>query len=98
TGPIEALSTALDARGLQPLPIYLTSLKDERSITFLRTALSAHPPQTIINATAFATALGADDAGVLAGFDCPILQVAFAGSSRATWENSPRGLLPRDLA
>src|SRR5205814_6198583 len=43
-------------------------------------------------------AIGTDDAGVLAAFDCPILQVAFAGSSRQAWENSPRGLLPRDLA
>jgi len=98
TEPVEALRAALEACGLQPLPIYLTSLKDERSIAFLRAALSAHPPQTIINATAFATALGTDDAGALATFDCPILQVAFAGSSRTAWEASPRGLLPRDLA
>ena len=95
--PVEALRAALDARGLQALPIHLTSLKDGRSIAFLRGALGAHPPQAIINATAFATALGTDDAGVLATFDCPILQVAFAGSSRAAWEASPRGLLPRDL-
>lgn len=98
TEPVEALRVALDARGVQPLPIYLTSLKDERSIAFIRAAFRAHPPQTIINATAFATALGSDDAGVLAQFDCPILQVAFAGSSRAAWQNSSRGLLPRDLA
>jgi cobaltochelatase CobN len=98
TEPVEALRAALEARGLQPVPIYLTSLKDERSIAFLRGALGAHPPQAIINATAFATALGTDNAGVLAGFDCPILQVAFAGCSRAAWEESPRGLLPRDLA
>jgi cobaltochelatase CobN len=96
--PVEALRAALDARGLQPLPIYLTSLKDERSIAFLRAALGAHPPQAVINATAFATALDTNDAGALATFDCPILQVAFAGSSRAAWEASPRGLLPRDLA
>ncbi len=96
--PIEALRAALDARGLQPVPVYLTSLKDERSIAFLRGAFSAHPPQAIINATAFATALGSDDAGVLAEFDCPILQVAFAGTSRVAWEGSARGLLPRDLA
>jgi len=98
TEPIEALRAALEVRGLRPLPIYLTSLKDERSIAFIRGALAAHPPQAIINATAFATALGGDDAGVLAHFDCPVLQVAFAGCSRAAWEQSPRGLLPRDLA
>jgi cobaltochelatase CobN len=98
TEPVEALRSALKARGLQPVPIFLTSLKDERSIAFIRAALGAYPPQAIINVTAFATALGTDDAGVLAEFDCPILQVAFAGCSRAAWERSPRGLLPRDLA
>ncbi len=98
TEPVEALRAALDCRDLQPVPIYLTSLKDERSIAFVRSALAAYPPQAIINATAFASALGTDDAGVLATFDCPILQVAFAGCSRVAWEDSPRGLLPRDLA
>src|SRR5579871_1201510 len=50
TEPVEALRAALDARGLQPLPIYLTSLKDERSLAFIQTALAAHPPDVIINA------------------------------------------------
>jgi cobaltochelatase CobN len=98
TEPVEALRAALDARGLRPVPVYLTSLKDERSLAFVRGALAAHPPEIIVNATAFATAIGSDDSGVLAAFDCPILQVAFAGSSRQAWETSTRGLLPRDLA
>ena len=52
----------------------------------------------IVNATAFATASSGTGPGVLAAFDCPVLQVALAGSSRAAWEASPRGLSPRDLA
>jgi cobaltochelatase CobN len=98
TAPITALCTALDAGGLNPVAIYLTSLKDDRSATFLRAALAAHPPDIIVNATAFATATAGDDDGVLAAFDCPILQVAFAGSTRANWQDSVRGLTPRDLA
>ena len=50
------------------------------------------------NATAFATATANDDAGVLSICDCPILQVAQAGMSHASWEASTRGLNPRDLA
>ena len=98
TAPIAALCEALDARGLSPVAVYVTSLKDDRSATFLRTALAAHPPDIIINATAFATATAHDDAGVLAAYDRPILQVALAGMSRASWQGSLRGLAPRDLA
>ncbi|MEH2475639.1 cobaltochelatase CobN [Nitrobacteraceae bacterium AZCC 2161] len=98
TAAIEALRVALGARGLNAVCLYVTSLKDERSAAFLRAALAAHPPDIIINATAFATATAHDDAGVLAASGCPILQVAQAGISRANWESSTRGLTPRDLA
>ena len=56
TAPIEALVDTLDESGLKPLPIFVTSLKDARSIAFLGTALAAYPPELIVNATAFATA------------------------------------------
>jgi cobaltochelatase CobN len=98
TAAIDALRVALEARGLNAVCLYVTSLKDERSAAFLRAALAAHPPEIIINATAFATATAHDDAGVLAASGCPILQVAQAGISRANWEASTRGLTPRDLA
>ncbi len=98
TAPITALCEALDATGLDAVAVFVTSLKDERSATFLRAALAAHPPDIIVNATAFATATAHDDTGVLATYDCPILQVALAGSSRASWQSSARGLTPRDLA
>src|SRR5229473_2481539 len=98
TAAIDALRAALNARGLNAVCLFVTSLKDERSAAFLRAALSAHPPDIFINATAFATAAANDDAGILSMFDCPILQVAQAGISRANWEASTRGLNPRDLA
>ncbi|MGM4916907.1 cobaltochelatase subunit CobN [Tardiphaga sp. 813_E8_N1_3] len=98
TAAIDALRLSLDARGLNAVCLYVTSLKDERSAAFLRAALAAYPPDIIINATAFATATAHDDAGVLSASGCPILQVAQAGISRASWEASTRGLTPRDLA
>ena len=98
TAPIATLCDALDAQGFNPVGLYVTSLKDERSATFIRAALGAYPPDVIINATAFATATAQDDTGALAAFDCPVLQVALAGSSHATWQASSRGLAPRDLA
>ncbi len=79
TAAIDALRAALDARGLNAVCLYVTSLKDERSAAFLRAALAAYPPDIIVNATAFATATANDDAGVLSASGCPILQVAQAG-------------------
>jgi cobaltochelatase CobN len=98
TAAIDALRVALDARGLNAVCLYVTSLKDERSMAFLRAALAAYPPDIIVNATAFATATAHDDAGVLSASGCPVLQVAQAGITRASWESSARGLSPRDLA
>ncbi|SEP24539.1 cobaltochelatase CobN subunit [Rhodopseudomonas pseudopalustris] len=98
TAAIDALRLALDARGLDAACLYVTSLKDARSIAFLRSALAADPPDIIVNATAFATATATDDSGVLASADCPVLQIAQAGISRDSWEQSSRGLNPRDLA
>ena len=98
TAAIDALRDALGARGLNAVCVFVTSLKDERSAAFLRAALAAHPPDIIINATAFATATVTDDSGVLSATGCPVLQVAQAGVSRESWERSSRGLTPRDLA
>ncbi len=95
--PIASLRHALDARGLATTCVFVTSLKDAQCQAFLRAAMAAHPPDVILNATAFATAT-ATDFGVLAGCDAPVLQVALAGSSRTAWEDSSRGLMPRDLA
>ncbi|MBR0698171.1 cobaltochelatase subunit CobN [Bradyrhizobium lablabi] len=98
TAGIDALCLELRRRGLNPIGIYLTSLKDKRSLAFLRAALAAFPPDIVVNATAFATAKAGDSSGVLSGVGCPVLQVALAGISRKTWEASRRGLNPRDLA
>jgi cobaltochelatase CobN len=98
TAAIDALCSALRVRALNTIGLYVTSLKDERSIAFLRTALAAHSPDIIVNATAFATATARDNAGILSETDCPVLQVAQAGISRKSWESSTRGLNPRDLA
>lgn len=98
TAPVAALCDALAQRGLDPVAIYVTSLKDERSAAFVRAALASHPPDLIVNATAFAVGTAGSGDNVLAAFDCPVLQVALAGQSRDAWAASPRGLLPRDLA
>lgn len=99
TEPVEALARALEHRGLAAQPVFVTSLKDDVSAAMLASAFAAAPPDVIVNATAFAVGTPAGAAGgVLDGADCPVLQVAFAGSSEAEWRDSARGLTPRDLA
>jgi cobaltochelatase CobN len=99
TAPVDALAEALSARGLFPLPIYVSSLKDEASEAFIDHIFSTHPPAIVLNATAFAvSSLGAAHEGtVLDRPGRPVLQVAFAGSNWEDWRNSPRGLGSRDL-
>jgi cobaltochelatase CobN len=99
TEPVEALAAALEARGIAVQPIFVTSLKDEASAALLLTALAAEPPDVILNATAFAVGTPQDEGRrVLDRADCPVLQVAFAGTEEAEWRGSSRGLTPRDLA
>ena len=97
TAPVAALADALERRGLATEAVFVTSLKDEASAATVASSF-ATPPDIVINATAFAVGTP-NGAGGLPGLpDCPVLQVAFAGTSEAAWRASARGLSPRDLA
>jgi cobaltochelatase CobN len=97
TAPITALSTALAARGLAALPVYVTSLKDEAAVAVVEHLITRHRPAIILNTTAF-SALRDDGTSVLDRADCPVLQVVLAGARRVAWAESPRGLGPADVA
>ncbi len=91
TAPIDALITSLDG---DCTAIYVASLKDKTSATFIRENLDE--PSVIINATSFA--VGDEAADPLAAFNCPVLQVTLAGNTMEDWQDSTRGLRPSDLA
>ena len=96
--PIDALFEALQQRGIVPVPIFVSSLKDPASLAFVETALAALKPAAIITATAFAS--GAEP-GVETLFDragVPVFQVIVATTRRDIWQNNQRGLAPADLA
>jgi cobaltochelatase CobN len=96
--PIDALCAALCAKGIRPVPIFVASLKEPASITFVEQALRDLAPEAIITATAFAT--GAEP-GVETLFDragVPVFQVVVATTRHEAWDTSPRGLAPADLA
>ncbi|GLQ79504.1 cobaltochelatase subunit CobN [Mesorhizobium huakuii] len=96
--PIDALFDALRQRGMTPVPIFVSSLKDPASLAFVETALASLRPAAIIAATAFAS--GAEP-GVETLFDragVPVFQVIVATTRRDVWGNNQRGLAPADLA
>ncbi|GAO71368.1 cobaltochelatase subunit CobN [Comamonas sp. E6] len=101
TEAFDAMADALLARGLNPLPLALESLKDGLCLQTLRSLCITHQVQIILNTTAFA-ALGehartGEAADALAG-DIPVLQVIASGSNREDWLADSQGLRPRDIA
>jgi cobaltochelatase CobN len=98
--PIDALAQALEAQGLAPMPIHVSSLKDPVSASLLRETFQRHAPAVILNLTGFAvSAQGGDGAAnPFAAADCPVLQVILASQDEAAWAAGQAGLPARDLA
>jgi cobaltochelatase CobN len=98
--PVDALVEGLRAAGLNPLPVYVTSLKDAVAAATLADLVAQAAPDIILNATAFAvSAPGAErTAGPFDGTDCPVIQVIFSGGDEAGWREGTRGLSARDIA
>ncbi len=98
--PVDALINALQARGLNPLPLYIHSLKDGVSASVVADALMAAPPDVILNATGFAVSTpGADRSETPFDVaDCPVLQTVFASSTEQAWRDGDFGLVARDIA
>ena len=97
--PVHALTSALTAQGLRPLPMFLKSLKDPGSRAFLAETFAEYPPATIINFTAFsASKPGQSTDESPFGVDAPVIQAVLSGGAREAWEEGTQGLGPRDLA
>src|SRR5579862_3407952 len=98
TAPVDALCTALAARGLAPAALFVTSLKDREAGAFLRQALERLKPALIVTMTAFAAGGGTDEPAPLDAPGVPVFQVVSAITKRAAWRDSARGLGAADLA
>jgi len=98
TAPIDALCTALTARGLAPAALVITSLKDGEAAGFLRRAFARLDPAVIVAMTAFAAGGNIGEPTPLDHADVPVLQVVSATTRRAAWRDSVRGLGAADLA
>jgi cobaltochelatase CobN len=100
TKGVEALVEALAKQGLNPLPVFVSSLKDPISVATLDAIFEDLPPDVVLNATGFAVSVpGAGrEPTVLEKRGAVVLQTIFSGSSAESWEASPQGLSARDLA
>ncbi|MGB8315704.1 MAG: cobaltochelatase subunit CobN, partial [Aestuariivirga sp.] len=97
TAPIDALIQALAKRSIGCVGIFVTSLKDKDSASFIHESLAEESPSLLLNATSFAASSGgAGDP--LAAYDCPVLQVVLSTVSEESWRSSTQGLGSRDLA
>lgn len=103
--PVNRLVKSLLRAGLNPLPIFVASLKDPVSLATLEYLFTQSPPDVILNATSFA--VGSPHQGdnspknPLAGptaNKAPIFQVVFASSNEAAWKDGLTGLSGRDIA
>ena len=103
--PINRLTKALLKEGLNPLPLFVASLKDPVSVATLEQVFTAAPPSVILNCTSFA--VGSPHAGdnspknpltMPAANDAPIFQTVLAGSTEEAWASGLTGLSGRDIA
>ncbi|WP_420861482.1 cobaltochelatase subunit CobN [Algirhabdus cladophorae] len=103
--PINRLTKTLLRAGLNPLPIFVASLKDPVSQATLDSLFAAAPPSVILNCTSFA--VGSPHQGddsptnpltMASANQSPIFQVVLSGSAEAAWEDNINGLSGRDIA
>ncbi|SFP34560.1 cobaltochelatase subunit CobN [Tranquillimonas alkanivorans] len=102
--PINRLTRALLRQGLNPMPIFVASLKDPLSAATLEGLFAEAPPEVILNCTSFAVGSPHDGgsadnplAAPLANA-APVFQVVLAASSEQAWEEGESGLSARDIA
>ncbi len=96
---VDALIAALEAAGLNALPIFTASLKDPLAAPLVQALLAEAAPTVVLNATGFAVSTpGQRRPTPLDEPGRPVLQVVLAGGDEAGWRAGTRGLSPRDLA
>lgn len=105
--PINRLVRALVRKGLNPLPVFVASLKDPVSVATLEHLFQTAPPDVILNCTSFA--VGSPDQGATsrrvanpltlpAACGAPVFQVVLSSSSVEAWDSGTSGLSARDIA
>ena len=104
TAPVDALCAALIERGLEPVPIFVSSPRDldvQDELLQLFQPKDAEPIQVLLNATSFSVAQLQDESPNLdlwRQLNVPVLQTIFSGGTLDQWQAQTQGLSPRDTA
>jgi len=100
TATLEALVAEIERRGLAPLPLMISTLKEAACVRFVQAAFAAHRPQAILNLTGFALGVDGleDKLNPFAGCDAPVIQLVQGGRPEAQWAADSHGLSAKDLA
>ncbi|WP_127522690.1 cobaltochelatase subunit CobN [Mesorhizobium sp. Z1-4] len=96
--PIDALFAALEKRGMEPVPIFVASLKDRTSLAFVEDAIATLAPAAIVATTAFASGAEPGSETLFDRAGVPVFQAIVATTRREAWAENQRGLAPADLA
>ncbi|WP_414551084.1 cobaltochelatase subunit CobN [Anabaena sp. CCY 0017] len=104
TKVIDALCTALIKRNLQPVPVFVSSLRDPDVQAELSEFFQPKDTEQIgvlLNTTSFSLARLETEAPQLdlwQKLDVPVFQVILSGGGVEQWESQLQGLSPRDMA
>ncbi len=98
--PVDAVIQGLRDRGLNPLPIFVASLKEDVSAETVNAIFAEAPPDLILNATGFAVSRpnGERSDSPLERPGVPVIQMIFAGGNEDDWRDNLNGLSARDIA
>jgi len=103
--PVNRMVRALLREGMNPMPIFVASLKDAVSAATLGALFDQATPNVVLNATSFA--VSSPDPGdwreartptPLDAPSAPVLQVIFSAATEESWQEGARGLSARDIA
>jgi cobaltochelatase CobN len=104
TAPIDALCQALTEQQLEPVPVFVSSLRDPDVQAELLEYFQPKEEsgiELLLNTTSFSLAkLDAETPQLefWQRLDVPVLQVIFSGGTVEQWESQFQGLTPRDTA
>jgi len=103
TSPIDALCQALVQRNLEPVPVFVSSLRDPDVQADLLPYFQPKGKgiQVLLNTTSFSLARLETETPQLnlwEQLDVPVLQVILSSGSAEAWESQLQGLSPRDMA
>ncbi|MGI3169313.1 cobaltochelatase subunit CobN [Pseudooceanicola sp. C21-150M6] len=103
-GPVNRLTRQLLRAGLNPLPVYVASLKDPVSAATLDHLFTETTPELILNLTSFAVGsphgdeTGQNPLTAASANKSPVFQVVLSATSEEVWSDTLTGLSARDIA